>query len=104
MFICGYCFNLSLFITKVHRKPPINWPRRLKRHVLTRWYRAPETLLLQETQETLCALDIWSVGAIFAELLQMQRENRPDPCKRGPIFSGDPCFHMEWIKCKTYLM
>jgi len=32
------------------------------------------------------------MGAIFAELLQMQRENRPDPTKRGPIFPGDSCF------------
>jgi len=35
---------------------------------------------------------MWSIGAIFAELMQMQRENKPDPTKRGPIFPGDSCF------------
>jgi len=66
--------------------------RGITRHVVTRWYRGPEVILLQQKQETLSAVDMWSIGAIFAELLQMQRENRPDPTKRGPIFPGDSCF------------
>ena len=49
-------------------------------------------ILLQQKQDTLAAVDMWSIGAIFAELLQMQRENKPDPTKRGPIFPGDSCF------------
>ena len=60
-----------------------------------RWYRSPEVILLQQKPETLFATDIWAIGAIFAELLQMQRENRPDPTKRGPIFPGDSCFPLE---------
>merc|ERR1712087_143841 len=66
--------------------------RGITRHVVTRWYRGPEVILLQQEQETLSAVDMWSIGAIFAELLQMQRENRPDPTKRGPVFPGDSCF------------
>ena len=66
--------------------------RHITRHVVTRWYRAPEVILLQQRKETLAAVDMWSVGCIFAELLQMQKENRPDPTKRGPIFPGDSCF------------
>jgi len=66
--------------------------RGITRHVVTRWYRGPEVILLQQKQETLSAVDMWSIGAIFAELLQMQRENRPDPTKRGPVFPGDSCF------------
>ena len=66
--------------------------RGITRHVVTRWYRGPEVILLQQKQATLSAVDMWSIGAIFAELLQMQRENRPDPTKRGPIFPGDSCF------------
>lgn len=66
--------------------------RAITRHVVTRWYRGPEVILLQQKQATLAAVDMWSIGAIFAELLQMQRENRPDPTKRGPIFPGDSCF------------
>merc|ERR1712176_1284513 len=66
--------------------------RAITRHVVTRWYRGPEVILLQQKQATLSAVDMWSIGAIFGELLQMQRENRPDPTKRGPIFPGDSCF------------
>jgi len=66
--------------------------RGITRHVVTRWYRGPEVILLQQKQATLSAVDMWSIGAIFAELLQMQRENRPDPTKRGPVFPGDSCF------------
>lgn len=66
--------------------------RTITRHVVTRWYRAPEVILLQQKEKTLSAVDMWSVGAIFAELLQMQRETRPDPSKRGPIFPGESCF------------
>jgi len=66
--------------------------RGVTRHVVTRWYRAPEVILLQQTKKTLSAVDMWSVGCIFAELLQMQKENCPDPSKRGPIFPGDSCF------------
>jgi mitogen-activated protein kinase 1/3 len=64
----------------------------ITRHVVTRWYRAPEVILLQQRERTLCAVDMWSMGAIFAELLQMQRSTRPDPARRGPIFPGDSCF------------
>lgn len=35
--------------------------------VVTLWYRAPELLLGAQTYST--ALDMWSVGCIFAELL-----------------------------------
>ena len=46
--------------------------RQLTKHVVTRWYRAPELILLQEYTG---AVDMWSVGCIFAELLGMQKEN-----------------------------
>ncbi|KAJ7524057.1 hypothetical protein O6H91_18G075500 [Diphasiastrum complanatum] len=44
-------------------------------YVVTRWYRAPELLLSCEEYST--AIDMWSVGCIFAELLG-----------RRPIFPG----------------
>ena len=50
------------------------------------WYTAPEVLLSQSKPSTLIASDIWSIGCIFAELLQMQRDNRPDPTKRGKFY------------------
>jgi serine/threonine protein kinase len=36
-------------------------------YVATRWYRAPEVLLSYKKYSS--AMDVWSVGIIFAELL-----------------------------------
>ena len=49
-------------------------------YVVTRWYRAPELLL--SCSEYTAAIDIWSVGCIFAELLG-----------RKPIFPGKDYVH-----------
>jgi mitogen-activated protein kinase 1/3 len=48
----------------------------LTEYVVTRWYRAPEIMLA--CQEYTSAIDMWSVGCIFAELLS-----------RSPLFPGD---------------
>lgn len=48
----------------------------LTEYVVTRWYRAPEIMLA--CQEYTSAIDMWSVGCIFAELLA-----------RTPLFPGD---------------
>lgn len=48
----------------------------LTEYVVTRWYRAPEIMLA--CQEYTAAIDIWSVGCIFAELLA-----------RSPLFPGE---------------
>jgi serine/threonine protein kinase len=45
-------------------------------HVVTRWYRAPELMLSADGNYT-AAIDMWSVGCIFAELLG-----------RNPLFAG----------------
>lgn len=66
--------------------PPLPLRRGLTRHVITRWYRAPEVVLLQPyTAE----VDIWSIGCIFAELLGLVRENIPDYRKRRALFPGE---------------
>lgn len=48
----------------------------LTEYVVTRWYRAPEIMLA--CQEYTKAIDMWSVGCIFAELLA-----------RNPLFPGE---------------
>jgi mitogen-activated protein kinase 1/3 len=63
-------------------------PRSLTGHVVTRWYRAPELILLQEQYTEL--IDMWSVGCIYAELLGMYEGI--DPKDRGPLFKGTACF------------
>ena len=60
--------------------------RQLTQHVVTRWYRAPELILLQEYYSA--AIDMWSVGCIFAELLQTLIPGR----KPQPLFPGKTCF------------
>eukprot|EP01017_Pseudomicrothorax_dubius_P021801 TRINITY_DN2344_c0_g1_i1.p1 TRINITY_DN2344_c0_g1~~TRINITY_DN2344_c0_g1_i1.p1 ORF type:complete len:251 (-),score=40.03 TRINITY_DN2344_c0_g1_i1:84-836(-) len=45
-------------------------------YVVTRWYRAPEVIL--NASEYTKAIDVWSIGCIFAELLG-----------RTPLFPGD---------------
>lgn len=48
----------------------------LNRYVITRWYRAPEVIL--NASEYTKAVDIWSIGCIFAELIG-----------RTPLFPGE---------------
>lgn len=63
---------------------------KLTGHVVTRWYRAPELILLQETYNE--QIDMWSLGCIFGELLGMLQENFPNPRDRGPLFQGSTCY------------
>mmetsp|Transcript_116182 Transcript_116182/g.369713 ORF Transcript_116182/g.369713 Transcript_116182/m.369713 type:complete len:384 (+) Transcript_116182:129-1280(+) len=62
--------------------------RHLTGHVVTRWYRAPELILLQENYTE--AIDVWSVACIYAELLGMLEGQKY--LDRGPLFPGATCF------------
>lgn len=64
--------------------------RQLTGHVVTRWYRAPELILLEKDYTE--AIDIWAVGCIFAELLSMMQDNYPNVADRKPLFPGGSCF------------
>ena len=59
-------------------------------HVVTRWYRAPELILIESDYTG--AIDVWSVGCIFAELMMMIKENAPTFIDRTPLFPGKFCF------------
>lgn len=39
----------------------------LTSHVVTRWYRAPELILIEKDYDS--KIDVWSLGCIYAELL-----------------------------------
>lgn len=73
--------------TKELRK---NMKRQLTGHVVTRWYRAPELILLEKDYGP--AIDMWSVGCIFAELLGMMKESAATYLDRKPLFPGKSCF------------
>lgn len=56
----------------------------LTEYVATRWYRAPEIMLNSKGYTK--AIDVWSVGCIFAEMLDRQ-----------PLFPGKHCeLRTEW--------
>ena len=73
--------------TKELRK---NMKRQLTGHVVTRWYRAPELILLEKDYGP--AIDMWSIGCIFAELLGMMKQNAATYMDRKPLFPGKSCF------------
>eukprot|EP01084_Bolivina_argentea_P021920 40733_1 len=50
-------------------------------------YVAPEIILQQKNEYGLYCIDMWSVGCIFAELLQMLRDNVPSYKNRKPLFT-----------------
>jgi mitogen-activated protein kinase 1/3 len=65
---------------------PVRLHRSLTKHVVTRWYRSPEVILMQPYT---CSVDYWSTGCIFAELLGMILGNQTDHRKRKPLFPGN---------------
>lgn len=67
-----------------------NMKKELTGHVVTRWYRAPEVILLEK--DYTAAIDMWSVGCIFAELQGMLKENAATFMDRQPLFPGTSCF------------
>mmetsp|Transcript_935 Transcript_935/g.2207 ORF Transcript_935/g.2207 Transcript_935/m.2207 type:complete len:433 (+) Transcript_935:1665-2963(+) len=75
-------------LTKAKSIGPLK--KELTGHVVTRWYRAPELILLE--REYTKAIDVWSVGCIIGELCGMQRENAPTFMDRSPLFPGSSCF------------
>mmetsp|Transcript_1878 Transcript_1878/g.4043 ORF Transcript_1878/g.4043 Transcript_1878/m.4043 type:complete len:422 (+) Transcript_1878:3912-5177(+) len=64
--------------------------RRLTSHVITRWYRAPEVILLEKDYHV--QVDVWSLGCVFAEMLRMIQEICPRYTDRSPLFPGKSCF------------
>lgn len=74
--------------TSFSQEIPQGVSRQLTHHVVTRWYRAPELILLCDYSK---AVDVWSAGCVFAELLGMQAESIPDYQNRTPLFPGTSC-------------
>ena len=61
--------------------------RSLTGHVVTRWYRAPELILLEKSYGE--EIDIWSTGCILGELLLMSPNNTTSSLQRRPLFQGN---------------
>lgn len=62
----------------------------LTAHVVTRWYRAPELILLQTPYTE--TVDVWSAGCIFGELLDTMQGNCENTDARTALFPGASSF------------
>jgi len=83
----GYSDGVADMVADPTLRPPV-LRHSLTRHVVTRWYRAPEIICGLPYDG---AVDIWSIGCIFGELLSMEQENCRDPALREPLFPGESC-------------
>ena len=69
--------------------------RQLSNHVGSRWYRAPELILLQKQYDY--AQDMWALGCVFFEVLLAAQRNRnslgSSPRSPNPVlFRGNTCY------------
>jgi len=70
-----------------------DWMKRTPtRHVVTRWYRSPEIILEEQDWEHMGGIDIWSVGCIMAELMNMDEGNCPALLMRKALFPGSSSY------------
>lgn len=85
--------NMLVFLQPKDKKDTLTLaPKepKLSGYVATRWYRPPEVILVEEAYTV--AVDVWGAGCVFAELLEMVRENQTSIGKRAPLFPGGSCF------------
>ena len=70
--------------------------------VQTRWYRAPEVILLEQEYDS--QIDIWSLGCMFVELtyLIIPESQQQHITKRDKImFAGSSCYPMSPTESAT---
>merc|ERR1719499_2623453 len=54
---------------------PLAFKPQVTQHVVTRYYRAPEVCMGEQRRELLPKIDVWAVGCVLGELLDMMKEN-----------------------------
>ena len=66
--------------------------RRLSNHVVSRWYRPPEIILVEKKYDQ--AADIWSTGCILSEMISCtdQYKQTGIDCNDRFLFPGSSCF------------
>lgn len=88
--------------TKKSRKP-----RELTEHVGSRWYRAPEIILMEKNYDF--SVDLWSIGCVLDELIycsepyskQQKHENLGNFVKSRASFKGTSCFPLSPVRTKN---
>ena len=73
--------------------------RELTPHVVTRFFRAPEVILMDKNYNQ--KIDIWACGTIFWELLQMKVGNCGSYLNRKTMFAGKSCAPLSPSKKKS---
>lgn len=75
----------------------------LSPHVTTRWYRAPEVILVTNHYDQ--AADIWSLGCVLAQLIGAMKPTKT--VTHQPIFEGSTCYplspHVQKNDSKTII-
>jgi mitogen-activated protein kinase 1/3 len=74
------------------RAKRMNQTRCLSNHITSRWYRPPEIILVEKNYDT--AVDIWSLGCVFAEMLfctDVYKSDKKSLDNRF-LFPGNSCF------------
>ena len=66
----------------------MNLKREMTSHIMTRWYRAPELILLEKDYGP--AIDMWALGCIVGEMFSMIKA--ATYLDREPLFQGESCF------------
>jgi len=67
---------------------PLAFKPQVTQHVVTRYYRAPEVCMREQERELLPKIDVWAVGCVLGELLDMMKENCDNVYDREPLFPG----------------
>ena len=65
-------------------------PRELSNHVISRFYRPPEVILMEKHYDA--GVDIWSAGCIFAELLNCLCSDKKLTMKEKILMPGSSCY------------
>ena len=86
----GPKYVTNLYVPEAPSKPKRKLKRKLTAHVVTRWYRAPELILMEKQYGY--EIDIWSAGCIFGELIRMIATNSSIHLHQSALFMGMSCF------------
>jgi len=66
-------------IKEIAKKPK----KKLTSHVVTRWYRSPELILMEKDYDY--GVDTWAAGCVIGEILKMMT---PSNLKNKALFPG----------------
>ena len=86
-FNTGTHYNVkNMFVPEKPRNTTRKPKRKLTAHVVTRWYRAPELILMEKQYGY--EIDIWSAGWILGELMKMTETDDSIQLTQTTLFMG----------------